>query len=299
MTRRPWFGLVAALVITGCVDEGGVEDPIDDAFMTADAKADAFGVEDWSPDGMAVLRLVNSASARKLEDDVGLSARAAKSVVAHRATLDDGRYRDLAELDAAPYIGRATFARLIQYVTDEHLYRTAIRVPLVTVDPDAARLVPISSFNDEAQAAGKRGFASYTFVDEQNTYFDKAASYNERLAELGLDRELVTHAVDLSALAAGSLEPCYVGDPMEVPDLVRWQADDLLTEMYTVRGWRTGEEQGIADDVDTLAFGAEWADWAESSAGEQRAVGIWYVYDDGVVRADDETAKLDVLPPCR
>src|SRR5262245_22370296 len=70
--------LLASAALVGCADEPDVEDGENAVFLTDDAKADGFGVEDWSPDGMAVLKLVSTTSAAKLENDVGLSARAAK-----------------------------------------------------------------------------------------------------------------------------------------------------------------------------------------------------------------------------
>src|SRR6476646_9631291 len=76
--------LVLPSVLAACSETPAIEDGENDEFFTGDAKADAFGVEDWSPDGAAGLTLASSMSAAKLEDDVGLSARVAKAIVTQR-----------------------------------------------------------------------------------------------------------------------------------------------------------------------------------------------------------------------
>src|SRR5690242_16666994 len=91
----------AAVSLLGCTGDGGVEDGADDSFQSG-GKSDAFGVEDWSPDGAAVLALVTSADAATLHDEVGLSTRAASSIVAQRTKIG-GTYSNLAELDAAKW----------------------------------------------------------------------------------------------------------------------------------------------------------------------------------------------------
>jgi hypothetical protein len=288
------LALILASLTAGCLDDTGVEDGADDAFMTDDAKADAFGVEDWSPDGQAVLRLVSTASARKLHESVGLSERVAKSIVAHRGTLEGRTYRDLAELDAAPYVGRAVFGRLLSYAADAKLFLTAIRVPLIVADADGGNKVALTSLNSKARAAGKPGFARYTFIDLETFYADKLADYNERLLEIGVDRELVRNVPNLAALKVGTLAPCYVGDPDEVGQLVSEQNYDLLSEMYRVRAWRSGSAKWTAADVDTRSFGFAWSRWIGSDD-----VALWYVYDDGVSIGDDADAQIDYLPPCR
>src|SRR5436190_23666541 len=133
-TMRTLIGLMAISLVGCAADEADIEDGENDVFLTEDAKADAFGVEDWSPDGAAVLRLVSSASEDKLDDDVGLSARVAKSIVAARKTLPDKKFTDLAQLDDAPYVGSTVFKQLLRYAAEKHLFKTSLRVPLLVED---------------------------------------------------------------------------------------------------------------------------------------------------------------------
>src|SRR5262245_30473146 len=170
-----------AISLIGCAAEAEIEDPIDDVFLTDDAKADAFGVEDWSPDGAAVLQLVSTATKAKLRNDVGLSANAANGIVTKRTELG-GTYTDLADLDAAPYVGKTVFQQLLRYATTHHPFKTALRVPLLVEDGN--HKVSITTYNDEARDAGLQGFARYTFVDADTEYTDKMATYDTRLQEL-------------------------------------------------------------------------------------------------------------------
>src|SRR6185503_19249726 len=129
---------VVAISLVGCAadDAADIEDGADDVFLTDDAKADAFGVEDWSPDGAAVLKLVTTATEDKLDDDVGLSAQVAGKIVDARDALPGKKFTDLAELDAVPYVGSTVFKQLLKYVTIKHLYKTSLRVPLLVEDED-------------------------------------------------------------------------------------------------------------------------------------------------------------------
>ena len=75
-------------------------------------------------DDQLILDLVNgpTISVALLDDEIGLDARAARGIVAHRAgpdgrlgTGDDRRFADLAALDAVPYVGPSALARLLEY----------------------------------------------------------------------------------------------------------------------------------------------------------------------------------------
>ena len=289
----------AALLLTGsligCADQPAVEDGENDVFFTDDAKADAFGVEDWSPDGAAVLKLVSTATASKLENDVGLSARVAKAIVAHRATLTGGEYHDLAELDAASYVGITVFKHLLQYAAEHKLFKTAIRIPLVV---EGSNDVSITSFNDRARMAGLTGFARYTFVAADTKYSDKMDSYDARLQELAMkahitiDGEMKRYASTVGEYAVGSLKPCFIGDPLEVADVTSSQGDSLMGDMYSLWGWKYKAKKWVYDDGDEAdyAFTSEWKNWNKSS----NAVLLESTNTDS---GDEPDA--DIIAPCR
>jgi hypothetical protein len=113
--------LVASLVGgTGCVQDEG-EDGVDDSFLGG-GKADAFGVEEASPDAIGVIAVVNTGSLEDLDGAAGLSSSAAKAIIHHRqggdrtdGTADDDLIDTLAELDGIPYVGPMTFKLLLDH----------------------------------------------------------------------------------------------------------------------------------------------------------------------------------------
>jgi hypothetical protein len=127
-THMPRFALPACSLLftalsitTGCVagDEEG--DGIDDSFL-GDSKADAFGVAEGSPDALAVLGMLRTASLDELDDAAGLASNAAKAIVRHRqggdrkdGTADDDSIDSLTELDAVPYVGPIAFRLLLDH----------------------------------------------------------------------------------------------------------------------------------------------------------------------------------------
>lgn len=289
-------GVALSSLLGACADEDAVEDGADDEFLTEDAKADAFGVEDWSPDGAAALRLVSNASKTKLEDEVGLSARVAKSIVAHRATLTGGEYHDLAELDAAGYVGVTVFKRLLRYVADEKLFKTAIRIPLVMENGNGTN-VSITTYNTKARSVGLTGFARYTFVDSSTDYSAKMNSYDARLQQLATRANIETgemkrYSSTVSEYAVGTNKPCYIGDPEEVVDVPASHGDGLMGDMYSQWGWRYKTKKWIYDDMDEaeMNFGTEWTSWSTTS----KSVLIMSTNTDS---GDDPEA--DVIGPCR
>lgn len=287
------IGAVMASLLVGCTDNA-IEDGENDEFMTDDQKADGFGVEDWSPDGAAVLRLVTSASAAKLEDDVGLSARVAKAIVAQRATLTGNKYTDLAELDAAKYVGATVFKQLLKYAADEHLFKTALRIPLVVEGPNR---VSITTYNDEARTAGVSGFAKYTFVDATTDYTAKMATYDQRLQviatklhiEIG---EIEAYASSVNDYAVGSLKPCFIGDPLEVADVASSQGDNLMGDMYSLWGWKYKAKKWIYDDQTEadMNFGSDWTGFSKTG----KSVLLMATNTDS-----GDSPVADIIPPCR
>lgn len=290
------LGAVLSSLLVGCGTDGDIEDGENDEFLTPDAKADAFGVEDWSPDGAAVLKYVSTATAAKLQDDVGLSERVAKSIVTQRNTLPGKKFTDLADLDAAGYVGTTVFKQLTKYVTDHHLFKTALRIPLVVENDDDLTL--LSSYNDKARQAGVTGFARYTFVDAETKYSDKMDSYDQRLQAIAtklhitIPGEMLKYAYGLYQYNVGSAKVCYVGDPTEVADAAGSQADSVVGDMYSIWAWRYGAKKWLEDDSTDPAesFGDEWTKYATSS----KFVRLIYTNDD-----DGTHISSDDIPPCR
>jgi 5'-nucleotidase len=145
MTKSGWWWLAAAMVaLAGCEttgsDEGG--DPIDDAFL-AGGKVDAFGISEGGGEACGVLNLVNTASVQVLDVDVGLDKRAAQHIVAHRAGAE-GRFDDLAELDAVPYVGKKAFRKLLDYTYDHDLVCQTLSLRVVTISDWHGQLDPVA-----------------------------------------------------------------------------------------------------------------------------------------------------------
>ena len=288
--------MVISGLAAGCADGPAIEDGEDDVFLTEDAKADAFGVEDWSPDGLAVLKLTTSFSAAKLENDVGLSERTAKAIVAQRKTLTDAKFRDLRELDDAKFVGITVFRRLLKFAADEKLFKTAIRIPLVVT---GSNNVSITSFNTDARNAGLTAFARYTFVDAETDYGAKAASYDKRLEELAaktgkpIDGEMMMFASTINEYAVGSIVPCYIGDPLEVADVPASQGDSLMGDMYTQWGWRFKSKKVLVDDQfeeSEINFDDEWKDFDTKGTS---------VLIESTNTDSGDSPEADVIPACR
>ena len=277
------LALVLPVTLLACADPE-IEDPVDDVFYTEESKADAFGVEDWSPDGAAVLRLVSNATETKLKSDVGLSTRVARGIVRARTTLADGAFTDLRQLDQVPYVGKAVFARLLAYAADKHLFKTALRIPLVLSEGTA-----LTTYNDEARAAGRQAFARYTFVSADTDYGAKAAAYEARLTELGLSDELMRYASSLSDYSVGTLEPCYIGDPEEVPGIPAALTDDMMSDMYSQWGWRYREASWQYFEDEPIED-ATWQGW---DTGRDEVLIVASATDSG------DHASADIIPPCR
>jgi hypothetical protein len=280
-----------AVALLGCAGDKGIEDPKDASFL-AGGKGDAFGIEDWSPDGAAVLNLATTASVDTLVDDVGLTQRAADGIIAQRAAVG-GVFEDLAQLDDADWVGPASFEHMRQYVTDKKLFKTALRIPLVIDDGSGTSGKPISEYNQLAYSFGHTGFAKYTFIDGSVGYGAKAESYDMRLQALAaaagvtIDGEMLRYAATLDEYG----DVCFIGDPADVPELTAGQYDDLMGDMYSMWAWRAGTASYVEDP--TLDPAQEYDGWAGYDTAS-RTVLMWTTADD-----DGDFLHSEVVPPCR
>lgn len=111
--------LAIALLISGCgLSTANQEDGRDDSIGT-DGKADGgYSAAEIS----GALRVANEVALADLDDDVGLSSRAANNIVAHRTgadgtegTADDSPFTTLGELDAVPYVGPVALTHLVDH----------------------------------------------------------------------------------------------------------------------------------------------------------------------------------------
>jgi hypothetical protein len=116
MHNRIWsLGFVALL---GCFSAQEQEDGAHDD-LPVDGKGDSALSDD---DQRAALAMANQLSGEELDDDVGLSSRAADNIAARRAgpdgalnTADDRPFMTFAELDAVPYVGPFAINAMIAY----------------------------------------------------------------------------------------------------------------------------------------------------------------------------------------
>jgi 5'-nucleotidase len=140
MRRIEWV-VVAAMLIAGCSasgDSGEIEDA-EDAVFTG-GKADA-PVDDGTPEACAVKKLANLGSHATLDDEVGLSSRAAGNIVLWREL--GGWYATLDQLDAIKYVGPATFRAMRDFaIADERFVCGAVDVQLLAFNDFHGNLEP-------------------------------------------------------------------------------------------------------------------------------------------------------------
>ncbi len=98
------------LTTMGCgAADGDPVDPIDEQVISADGKADAFGYREGTNEATGILVVANTVSLNDLKGKVRISTQAAKAIVAARPLST------LSALDAVPYVGKTTFAKLLAY----------------------------------------------------------------------------------------------------------------------------------------------------------------------------------------
>ncbi|MCC6620581.1 MAG: hypothetical protein IT385_04965 [Deltaproteobacteria bacterium] len=115
-SRAVRVAIALACLTPACADDAATSDaldPIDEAFLAADGKADDFAIAEGSPEAAGVLRVANELAQAQLagKSGVGLGATAAKNIAKRRP------FTTLAALDAVPYVGKASFTKLVAYAT--------------------------------------------------------------------------------------------------------------------------------------------------------------------------------------
>lgn len=153
---RTLVALVTGAALLGaCAGSPEEQDGRDDSFTGAGGKADAFGMDEDSPEAAGILAVANELTKSELDDDVGLSNSATKALVKYRAgddgklfTSDDLEIETLTELDDIPYIGKHSFRELFRYA-DEQGY-----IPELAAYVDgASRVIGIGDVHGDFDAA--------------------------------------------------------------------------------------------------------------------------------------------------
>ncbi|HEY4176186.1 MAG TPA: hypothetical protein VGM90_05120 [Kofleriaceae bacterium] len=266
MKKLAYLVAVAATTLLGaCATEGGVaQDPKDDSFTT-EGKEDAFGVEDWSPDGAAVIKFASTATKAQLQS-AGLTAKVAQAILDQRNTLPGKKFTTLHQIDQAPYTGKTVFTALLKYAADKKLFKTALRIPLLVDIDSVANPVSITTYNEAARANNVTAFAPYIYVDVDTKYSDKMDAYNTRLQALAaksgtpIAGEMKRYAYSLAAFENGTYAPCYVGDGGEAVDIASAHTDEMMSDMYIQWATRWKDKKWFDDNVDSSDFsaGTEW-----------------------------------------
>ena len=163
--------LALSLLATACVDEAA-DDPIDESFFDDESKADAFGIQDGTPDALGVLKLANQATRSTLQS-VGLTKQAIDQMLLRRdgadkasGTVDDNLFDTLRELDDVPYIGAGSFSRLLTFARANGYVTATPPPPPPTANPfdPASCAGPTMTMMrvQEVTANGQRAFPTGT-----------------------------------------------------------------------------------------------------------------------------------------
>ncbi len=160
MTPRRTLSLPLALTLALAPLACSGDDPLDDEGAGfPDGKSDG-GIDEGSPEALAVLALVNDTSVDtgELDDDAGLNATAAKNIIASRP------YATLAELDAVPFVGPIALAALLEYAREKGLLGGEGNVSVIfSPQPaDASHNARIAELIDQAQHTVDIAMYSYS-----------------------------------------------------------------------------------------------------------------------------------------
>jgi hypothetical protein len=117
MRPTPWLFVTTTLLLTACIGDGGIEDGVDDAFTTADGKADGYDLTEAQ--ALAVMHVAGSRTESQLRA-AGVAASAARAIARYvagpdgrRGTADDQELDSLAELDAIDHVGPRALESLL------------------------------------------------------------------------------------------------------------------------------------------------------------------------------------------
>ncbi|MBK9072325.1 MAG: helix-hairpin-helix domain-containing protein [Myxococcales bacterium] len=266
------------------------EEASDHAEDAADDKAAlGFGVEADAPDALAVLKIANTFSVTKLVA-AGLTKNVAKRIV--KARTEQGDFATLVALDKVPYVGIKVFSALRWHATIKKLYPTSLRVPLVTAYGESLPAM----LNEALVEAGQAPLPDHVWINDDYAYGELRTDLRQRFAEAGLpeDFEPLAYATvgefDANAETAQLATTCWIGNPWHVADVLSYQIDDMLSDQYTIWGWRVGDKTVLNEDLppDTLEGEDTWNNYDTNS---NEVLLLQTTYHDG--------PDYDVVPACR
>lgn len=182
MTSRYSLRLTALLLAAACTSEPA-DDARDSDFIT-DGKADG-AIAEGSPEATGVLAVANELDRAALQNDVGLSSRAALNITVYRSSP----YQTLAELDGVPYVGPVSFAKLLAYAQDNG-FVTASPLAIETISVPAGPFV----FTTQWGVIDINGAPTQVRLPDQTP----------DLAAFELDKHEVTNAEYRECIAAGA-----------------------------------------------------------------------------------------------
>jgi hypothetical protein len=218
------------------VDE---QDPRDGTFS---GKADAYGVSEGTPEARGVLRVVNELTQDELDDEVPLSSRAAAGIIEARSgadevlgTADDHQIATLTELDEVPYIGEASFGKLLAYAeANGYIVDTALWISYRYGNQISASALTLN-VDGEGELEER-----YTPTNIQTTNVAISQSdWNDLTALVELAKAGTLQTRDGSATSFGSSSGTLVvypesgGGPITIQEITRDNDGDGLDQVTT------------------------------------------------------------------
>ncbi len=197
MSQRCWISRVAALVLSAALPACDEGDSPPEGEAVAGGKADGlFGIEEDTPEALAILALANEADRATLDDEVGLDRRAADGIVAARAQAGaDGLagFQSLAELDAIKFVGRSAFERMAAHVADQDLIGRDLKVSTFNIrwfglDGDLH-----GSLGTESRVDTVRAFLEAEMADRDVLVFQEIVDLDLFTTEVVPDLDCITY----------------------------------------------------------------------------------------------------------
>jgi hypothetical protein len=234
--------LVMCTLLAGCAGRtADAGDGINDSFL-ASGKTDTGGIQDGTPEAAGVLQLANEATLAVLDNDVGLSSKAADNIVAYRegddgqpGTGDDQTFDTLAELDAVPYVGPAAFKALLAYAKANGY---------ITTDPPPASTSGGTSSGTPATTLSAMGQAAATCYEDFNGWSQYCPAWKgcDDPVERSTDKN-GTVSLSVQCSLTGAALSCTVSSTLCAAGNW-WIADHPMSGVVSADGSFVLEDQG-------------------------------------------------------
>lgn len=199
MSQRSWTRTVATLFVlaslAACDDGEPLPDDGDDEI--AAGKADGlFGLEEDTPEALAILALANDADHATLDDDVRLDRRAADGIVAARTEAGaDGvlGFQSLAELDAIKFMGKTAFGNMADYVADHDLVGRQLKISTFNIRWFGLDGDLFGKFGTESRVDTVRAFIAAEMADRDVLVFQEIVDLELFTTQVVPDLDCVTY----------------------------------------------------------------------------------------------------------